>query len=270
MGLRGGPHAGDRSPKGASSEWIHCWRGCSRATTTASTPASPTTERSSGMRTSPIATPKGGAADPAVAAHEGGAVSDPRRRERSGGGRRAAKDLDWKRVLGVEADETPFHHTSLSVFRSRLIVNNADEAVLSATIERAVAAGLFAKKVLAITDSTGVWAPLRWPTSTGRTPPPGEASWGHWWRWPVSCWELRPPTLTAPRRRAPGANRRPGVETIPATGAGPASVTRRGLRHRSLSGIRKSNAAAGRRPHPARSFLPDRNDVVSIKEGNES
>ena len=70
--------------------------------------------------------------------------------------RRAAKDLDWKRALGIEADEIPFHHTSLSVFRSRLIVNDADEVVLAATIERAVAAGLFAKKVLAIADSTGV------------------------------------------------------------------------------------------------------------------
>jgi len=26
--------------------------------------------------------------------------------------RRAAKDLDWKRALGMEADEVPFHHKS--------------------------------------------------------------------------------------------------------------------------------------------------------------
>lgn len=70
--------------------------------------------------------------------------------------RRAAKDLDWKRALGIEADVIPFHHTSLSVFRSRLLVNDADGVVLAGTIERAVAAGLFAKKVLAIADSTGV------------------------------------------------------------------------------------------------------------------
>jgi transposase len=70
--------------------------------------------------------------------------------------RRAAKDLDWKRALGVEADEVPFHHTSLSVFRSRLLINDADERVLRATLERAVEAGLFPKKVLAIVDSTGV------------------------------------------------------------------------------------------------------------------
>src|SRR5438128_116288 len=36
------------------------------------------------------------------------------------GARRAAKYLDWKRALGVEADEVPFHHTTLSGFRSRL------------------------------------------------------------------------------------------------------------------------------------------------------
>lgn len=70
--------------------------------------------------------------------------------------RRAAKDLDWKRALGLEADEVPFHHTTLSVFRSRLLVNDADERVLRATLERAVAAGLFSRKVLGIVDSTGV------------------------------------------------------------------------------------------------------------------
>lgn len=70
--------------------------------------------------------------------------------------RRAAKDLDWKRALGLEADEVPFHHTSLSVFRARLLVNDADELVLKATLRRAVEAGLFPKKVLAIADSTGV------------------------------------------------------------------------------------------------------------------
>ena len=70
--------------------------------------------------------------------------------------RRAAKDLDWKRALGLQADEIPFHHTTLSVFRSRLLVNDADGVVLESTLERAAAAGLFKKKVLAIADSTGV------------------------------------------------------------------------------------------------------------------
>ena len=44
--------------------------------------------------------------------------------------RRAAKDLDWKRALGIDADVVPFHATSLSVFRSRLLINDADERVL--------------------------------------------------------------------------------------------------------------------------------------------
>jgi transposase len=70
--------------------------------------------------------------------------------------RRAAKDLDWKRALGLEVDEVPFHHTTLSVFRSRLLVNDADERVLRATLQRAVEAGLFPNKVLGIVDSTGV------------------------------------------------------------------------------------------------------------------
>jgi IS5 family transposase len=70
--------------------------------------------------------------------------------------RRGAKDLDWKRALGVDADVVPFHATTLSVFRSRLLINDADERVLKATLERAVAAKLFPKKVLALVDSTGV------------------------------------------------------------------------------------------------------------------
>lgn len=70
--------------------------------------------------------------------------------------RRAAKDLDWKRALGLDADDIPFHHTTLSVFRTRLMVNDADERVLRLTIERAVAARLFPKRVLGIVDSTGV------------------------------------------------------------------------------------------------------------------
>lgn len=70
--------------------------------------------------------------------------------------RRAAKDLDWKRALGLQADEIPFHHTTLSVFRSRLLVNDADGLVLKRTIERAVGAGLFGRRVLAIADATGV------------------------------------------------------------------------------------------------------------------
>lgn len=70
--------------------------------------------------------------------------------------RRAAKDLDWKRALGLDADEVAFHHSTLSVFRTRLLVNDADEAVLRATLERGVEVGLFPKRVLAIVDSTGV------------------------------------------------------------------------------------------------------------------
>jgi transposase len=70
--------------------------------------------------------------------------------------RRAAKDLDWKRALGIAADAIPFHHTTLSVFRSRLLVNDADEVVLRKTIARAAERGLFRTKVMAIADSTSV------------------------------------------------------------------------------------------------------------------
>jgi hypothetical protein len=61
--------------------------------------------------------------------------------------RRAAIAPDWKRELGLGADEVPFHHTTLSVFRGRLLVNNADEPVLRATLERTGDAGLFSEQV---------------------------------------------------------------------------------------------------------------------------
>jgi transposase len=70
--------------------------------------------------------------------------------------RRGAKDLDWKRALGIDADAVPFHATTLCVFRSRLLINDADERVLKARLRRAVAAKRFPKKVLALVDSTGV------------------------------------------------------------------------------------------------------------------
>ena len=70
--------------------------------------------------------------------------------------RRGAKDLDWKRALGIDADVVPFHATTLSVFRSRLLINDADERVLKATLVRAVDLKLFPKKVLSLVDSTGV------------------------------------------------------------------------------------------------------------------
>ena len=70
--------------------------------------------------------------------------------------RRAAKDLDWKRALGIDVDVVPFHATTLSVFRSRLLINDADGRVLKVTLGRAVGAKLFPKKVLALVDSTGV------------------------------------------------------------------------------------------------------------------
>jgi len=70
--------------------------------------------------------------------------------------RRACKDLDWKRALGIDADAVPFHATTLCVFRSRLLINDADERVLKATLRRAVDTKLFPKKVLALVDSTGV------------------------------------------------------------------------------------------------------------------
>lgn len=96
--------------------------------------------------------------------------------------RRAAKDLDWKRALGLEADEVPFHHTTLSVFRSRLLVNDADERVLRATLERAVEAGLFPKKVLGIVDSTGVMGAAAVADTRPRGGGTGRASQGGWGR----------------------------------------------------------------------------------------
>lgn len=142
---------GRLTAKGASSGWIRCWPGCSRATTRRSTHGWRRTVTSrSPTRTSPTATRRAWDARrspsllmKAVLLQVRDDVSD---REAA---RRAAKDLDWKRALALR-------RTRCRSTTARLMVNNADERVLRSTVERAVQAGLFPKKVMAIVDSTGV------------------------------------------------------------------------------------------------------------------
>lgn len=70
--------------------------------------------------------------------------------------RRSRVDLDWKHALGLVADHPGIGATTFSLFRSRVVLHDADQALFRKTVKRAVDAGLFPRKVLALIDSSPV------------------------------------------------------------------------------------------------------------------
>ncbi|CAN5880242.1 IS1182-like element ISGvi6 family transposase [soil metagenome] len=70
--------------------------------------------------------------------------------------RRTRVDLDWKAALGVDRDFRGIAATTFSLFRARLVLHDAERAVLEATVAKAVAAGVLKGKVTAIIDSSPV------------------------------------------------------------------------------------------------------------------
>lgn len=70
--------------------------------------------------------------------------------------RRSRVDLDWKAALGLELDHPGFGATTFSLFRARVVLHDADQELFRRTVAKAVEAGLFAKKVLALIDSSPV------------------------------------------------------------------------------------------------------------------
>lgn len=70
--------------------------------------------------------------------------------------RRSRVDLDWKAALGLELDHQGFGATTFSLFRARVVVHDADQALFKKTVAKAVDKGLFPKKVLALIDSSPV------------------------------------------------------------------------------------------------------------------
>lgn len=70
--------------------------------------------------------------------------------------RRSRVDLDWKAALGLDADHPGIGATTFSLFRARIVLHDADQALFEKTVRKAAALGLFSKKVTAIIDSSPV------------------------------------------------------------------------------------------------------------------
>jgi hypothetical protein len=70
--------------------------------------------------------------------------------------RRSRVDLDWKHALGVASDYPGIGATTFSLFRSRVVLHHADRALFRKTVRKAVEAGLFPRKILALIDSSPV------------------------------------------------------------------------------------------------------------------
>lgn len=70
--------------------------------------------------------------------------------------RRSRVDLDWKAALGFDFDHPGIGATTFSLFRARVVLHDADQALFRDTVAKAVDRGLFPKKVLALIDSSPV------------------------------------------------------------------------------------------------------------------
>jgi hypothetical protein len=70
--------------------------------------------------------------------------------------RRSRVDLDWKAALGLDLDHPGIGATTYSLFRARVVLHDSDQELFRKTVAKAVEAGLFPKKVLALIDSSPV------------------------------------------------------------------------------------------------------------------
>jgi|SRR6266536_950475 len=100
--------------------------------------------------------------------------------------RRSRVDLDWKMALGLPADHPGIGATTISLFRARVVLHDADQALFRKTVRKACDAGLFPRKVLGLIDSSPVLgagavcdtyellrrAIARWSARSARTPCP--------------------------------------------------------------------------------------------------
>src|SRR5437660_10169225 len=68
--------------------------------------------------------------------------------------RRSRVDLDWKHALGVASDFPGIGATTFSLFRSRVVLDHADQRRFRKTVRKAVEAVLFSRKILALIDSS--------------------------------------------------------------------------------------------------------------------
>src|SRR5437667_3651232 len=105
--------------------------------------------------------------------------------------RRSRVDLDWKHALGVPSDFPGIGATTFSLFRARVILHHADQALFRKTVRKAVEAGLFPRKVLALSSTPcRCSGPGRFRTPTSWCDP-------RYARW------SRPPARRASRRSCP-------------------------------------------------------------------
>jgi transposase len=70
--------------------------------------------------------------------------------------RRTRVDLDWKAAMGVDDDFMGIGATTFSLFRARLVINDADRRLFEKTLEAAMAAGILKGRRTAIIDSSPV------------------------------------------------------------------------------------------------------------------
>lgn len=70
--------------------------------------------------------------------------------------RRVRMDLGWKHALGLPLDHPGFHPTTFSVFRSRIVLHDADQALFRRVVARAVQAGVLPRRSLQLIDSSAV------------------------------------------------------------------------------------------------------------------
>src|SRR6266540_3099220 len=70
--------------------------------------------------------------------------------------RRTRVDADWKAAMGGDDEFTGIGATTLSLFRARLVLHDAERTVFERTVERAVERGVLRGKVTAIIDSSPV------------------------------------------------------------------------------------------------------------------
>jgi transposase len=63
-------------------------------------------------------------------------------------------DLRWKWALGLGLEESGCDHTSICVFRARLLAHGEEGALFKSLVERAVEAGLLSKRAMQLMDSS--------------------------------------------------------------------------------------------------------------------
>lgn len=70
--------------------------------------------------------------------------------------RRSRVDLDWKHALGLDSEHRGIGATTFSLFRARLVLHDADQALFRRTVRKAAEKGLLPRKILALIDSSPV------------------------------------------------------------------------------------------------------------------